>query len=586
MPFTVQQLIEDHQKVITASPDLSAKQALKLMIQHDFSQLPVVDANNSILGIVTSNSILRALNNFEIPLADLRVLHAIAKVKRYKPDDDLFDLLDALKDTYAVLIVQNDGTLKGVITSYDTTEYFRRHAEDIMYVKDIENTVKDFIHIAFDNIDDTNECPLDQAITEGINPDSRKKLRSALSHYLNRVAQKTVTIDQDLFEEVFTKHFSAKNNSAKSFNDLTLYEYIQLMLHKSKWSAFNSAFQLGSDGMRNLLNGVRETRNALAHFHGEISPTQRAQLHFCAEWLEQRRSAVLDAFQANPSAAEVQQEIILTSSPENTINDMLLVEEDIKATDSRYAPLAIWLQQRPLTQGKVLLTFKQIEEILGEELPTSARQHRSWWANDSVGHVQSQQWLEVGWRVANVSIINEEVTFMRIKGREKLYLDFYSELLAKLASTTEFPTRGVSLDGVSWVVLRQVPGTGPAVGFLTFAFARGKRFRVEFYIGSGDQGQNKSLFDKLYAHKNKIQEALEGVPGSLEWQRLDNRRASRIGFYHKGAITNSPAELAQLREWAVGAMIKFQKVIDQQVGEVLLTQQVEDVVEQRLDNNL
>jgi CBS domain-containing protein len=65
MPFTVQQLIEDHQNIITASPEQSAKQAFELMIQHDFSQLPVVDNNNTLLGIVTTDSILRALNILE-----------------------------------------------------------------------------------------------------------------------------------------------------------------------------------------------------------------------------------------------------------------------------------------------------------------------------------------------------------------------------------------------------------------------------------------------------------------------------------------------------------------------------------------
>src|SRR5436305_3328116 len=53
--------------------------------------------------------------------------------------------------------------------------------------------------------------------------------------------------------------------------------------------------------------------------------------------------------------------------------------------DSRYAPLALWLQQQPSREEKVTLTFMQIQEILREELPASARQYRSWWANDSVG---------------------------------------------------------------------------------------------------------------------------------------------------------------------------------------------------------
>lgn len=73
-----------------------------------------------------------------------------------------------------------------------------------------------------------------------------------------------------------------ENNTFKTFDELSLSEYIQLLLHKSKWPPFNSVFQLKIEALRSLLNGVRETRNALAHFHGEISLVEREQLHFCA----------------------------------------------------------------------------------------------------------------------------------------------------------------------------------------------------------------------------------------------------------------------------------------------------------------
>lgn len=592
MPFTVQQLIEDHQKIIKTKPDSPAKEALELMIQYDFSQLPVLDDNNMLLGIVTSDSILRALNHFGVPLTDLRVSHAIAKVKQYSPDDDLFDLLDALKDTYAVLIVQNDGTLKSIVTSYDTTEYFRRRAEDIMYVEDIESTVKDFIRVAFNHTDDTDQHTLNKTIAEVINSDDHKKLQGALMHYLNRMMPGKASIDQDVFEEVFTKHFSAKS-STKSFDDLTLSEYIQLILHKSKWTAFNSVFQLRIEAMRHLLNGVRETRNALAHFHGEISAAQREQLHFCAEWLEQCRTAVSVVFQITPIATEIPQEAVLAQPPETIpeppTDEIFLTEEIAAPTDSRYAPLAIWLQQQPLKPERLPLTFKQIEEILDEALPTSARQHRSWWANDSVGHVQSQQWLEVGWRVSNISITDERVTFTRIKDREKMYIDFYSELIPKLAKVAEFPIRDASPDGLNWIILGRVPDLTPTelmarqleglipdtnvfAGFLGYSFARHRRFRTEFYLDTGNKERNKDLYDKLYARRSTVHAALEGISGSLEWERIDDKRASRIALYHKGAITDSAEELALLRKWAVEAMIKFQKVIDQQVKDVLLQQ--------------
>ena len=92
MPFTVQQLIEGHQEPITVTPQDTAQKVLTLMSEYDYSQLPVVDSKNKPLGIVTSDSILRALNNFNIPLADLHISHAIVKVDKYSPDEDLFDL--------------------------------------------------------------------------------------------------------------------------------------------------------------------------------------------------------------------------------------------------------------------------------------------------------------------------------------------------------------------------------------------------------------------------------------------------------------------------------------------------------------
>ena len=85
------------------------------------------------------------------------------------------------------------------------------------------------------------------------------------------------------------------------------YGTLPLLLHKSTWPQFSSVFQLNADGVRNLLSGVRKTRNDLAHFHGEISASQRDQLHFCIEWLERQRQVILDAFHFSAEVSEPQQ---------------------------------------------------------------------------------------------------------------------------------------------------------------------------------------------------------------------------------------------------------------------------------------
>jgi len=49
-----------------------------------------------------------------------------------------------------------------------------------------------------------------------------------------------------------------------------------------------------------------------------------------------------------------------------------------------------------------VLTYDEIERILGFKLPPSAYKHRPWWANG--GHNQANSWLNAGWKVASVNL--------------------------------------------------------------------------------------------------------------------------------------------------------------------------------------
>lgn len=62
--------------------------------------------------------------------------------------------------------------------------------------------------------------------------------------------------------------------------------------------------------------------------------------------------------------------------------------------------------------GDVTWSFTDIEEILGRDLPASARRHRAWWANDGK-HSQAAAWLAAGYRVGRVALDAQHVTFAR-----------------------------------------------------------------------------------------------------------------------------------------------------------------------------
>jgi len=89
------------------------------------------------------------------------------------------------------------------------------------------------------------------------------------------------------------------------------------------------------------------------------------------------------------------------------------------------------------------------------------------------------------------------------------------------------------------------------------SFAQGGRVRTEVYIDRGDAETNKKLFDKLAEDRERIEADLDA---RLDWERLDDRKASRIALYRPGSIESDDATLLEIRSWAIENLLKFKKV--------------------------
>ncbi len=556
MPFTVQSLIEGRHPPLAVPLSETVQRALERMIEHDFSQLPVVDNENVVQGMVTSSSIVRAASNFDVTIKNLRVSDALVKTRRYRVEDDLSDLLNGLRDNYAVLIVDGEDRLIGIVTSYDTTDFFRRRAEDLMLVEDIETTLKDLVLASFvNNAGQTDEKAL-AAVIEEVTSSRRSELgrfQQGLRHFL-KLSGTDQTPNSKWVEEAFLTVEEKK--TPKTFTQLTFSDYIALFLHKGRWPLYSAVFGLDADAVSKILNEVREARNTLAHFHSDLTLRQRQLLRFCADWLARHQPNVQFAF---------------VKSDAETKN-LLPGEHGPGLTDSRYAPLALWLQRLPLSEDKVSLTFREIEDMIGDSLPESARKHRVWWSNES--DRQAAQWLSVGWRVSSINVANEDVTFARIKEWEPAYRNFFSSLLRDLRAADQFSIRATAPSGASWTDVAALPDHGPQAAVFAFSFIRDDRFRVELYIDTGDKDRNKHIFDGLAARKSVIESTL-GAP--LSWERINYNRptgqdyqpVSRIAIYTEGNINDSEDTKAKLRQWAVETMTKFHRVIAPYLVELL-----------------
>lgn len=80
---------------------------------------------------------------------------------------------------------------------------------------------------------------------------------------------------------------------------------------------------------------------------------------------------------------------------------------------SKYEPMYQFLSGK--CEGHLSMSFAEIEQVLGFNLPASARRYNAWWANQSgEGHSQTTCWQEAGWKTSKVDMAAERVTFSRL----------------------------------------------------------------------------------------------------------------------------------------------------------------------------
>jgi hypothetical protein len=186
-----------------------------------------------------------------------------------------------------LLIVDGDGRLTGIVTSYDSTEYFRRRSEDLMRVRGVELMVKDLVRAAFiDASGVLDEAALNTAVATVTSPTVELKGRfmQALRCFLKAEGRPDGQLDPERVDRSFA--ILAPPGKPRSFDRLTMQEYINLLLHPSLQAYCEQVLRLEPKRIRSLLEGVRDTRNKLAHFRDEdVTTAQREQLQFCEDWL-------------------------------------------------------------------------------------------------------------------------------------------------------------------------------------------------------------------------------------------------------------------------------------------------------------
>jgi Domain of unknown function (DUF4268)/CBS domain/Swt1-like HEPN len=467
------------------------------MIENDFSQLPVVDKDDNLLGIISEQRIIRMYYHLVegVSLLDLKVDHCRAPAVTLPPDRDLFEALNRLKDNdvFAIVVVKDNKPV-GILTDYDMTQFFRDLSEGLIFVEDIEFTLRQHIKKTF-----PDERSMMAALMAAFKPDRRDPSRPA-----------------------------------KKYEELSFYDYIQLITNERNWPKFKGIFE-PTDMFVKLMEPVRETRNKLAHFRGRLNLIQRDTLIQALNWLGNRPNAEISKVVNIPTSAA------------------LAYSRDLAG--GNYGSLQNWLkEQRKNKETDIRVKFQDIETLLGEALPPSAKEHRSWWENDYIDNKHSLSWLQAGWRVEDVDLSAEEVTYHRTD--DVLRQLFFADLLARLKAARPDITRAERILPQSWWDF----GAGRS-GFVfcwAFTYDVNKQpiLRVELYINTGNLEENNKVFAVLLNQQEEIEKEIQ-TP--LIWQKLKDtkREACRISLTRPAKITDPPKELEQAKQWALEAMLKF-----------------------------
>lgn len=142
-----------------------------------------------------------------------------------------------------------------------------------------------------------------------------------------------------------------------------------------------------------------------------------------------------------------------------------------------------------------------------------------------------------------------------LKERHHLRLEFWSKLLPRIkGKATVFQNSSPTKD--HWL---SSGGTG--ISGLSYNFLITKSYvGIELAISKSDTQANKRIFDELKKFETEI---TSEFGNTLSWERLDNKKMSRVAFALEGVNLFEKTEWEKMMDFLIDNMIKLEKAMKQ-----------------------
>jgi len=136
--------------------------------------------------------------------------------------------------------------------------------------------------------------------------------------------------------------------------------------------------------------------------------------------------------------------------------------------------------------------------------------------------------------------------------RGEAYLRYFQSLIDILREQHRF-TGAKKAQPQSWYSF----ASGLSGLTYTACFTRNNA-RVELYIDTGDKNKNEDFFDWLKKDEDNITTSFNK---SIHWDRLDNKKASRVYVENDGSVTDNNDALDDLKNWQIENLLLFKKIL-------------------------
>ncbi len=146
-----------------------------------------------------------------------------------------------------------------------------------------------------------------------------------------------------------------------------------------------------------------------------------------------------------------------------------------------------------------------------------------------------------------------------LKNRHHIRLEFWKLLLERIRQSKTELFNNISPGKDHWINA----GSGMSGVPYTFVFLK-QAGRIELYISRSNKDENKFVFDELH----KLKDSIEASFGeTLIWERLDNKKASRIK-YEKSFDGYNKESWNEMIEFMVNSMENFEKALKEPLQKI------------------